>query len=137
MFCKVALTDIASLRTKIESGGVQICLIYQESHEVAGIVLGSHGLADVHRITDPYRQLYTALDLQKAQLADHLRIRAVTKFIRAAIRGKFNTKETGDISQLGGAALIENGKLIHAVRLATVFDEPNYFELTLHRETEP
>lgn len=129
-FCREALSDLGRLRPEIEKLGTQLAIIHMSTDDEAEFMLGRYGLADVHRISDPFRRVYKAFELRRGTGSQLLGIRVWWRgFVAGLIKGHGIGPISGDALQLSGVFLLWKGKLVREFRHKTSADRPNYREI--------
>jgi hypothetical protein len=126
-FCREAMADIAQRRGAIEASGVRVVLAHMSPVEHAQRVLARYGLAGVLHTSDPHKNLYQALDLQRGTLAQLFGLRCFTRGIVAGlVRGHLVGRMVGDGFQMPGVFLLRDGRVLRAFRHASAADRPDY-----------
>lgn len=129
-FCREALSDLGKLRPEIEKLGTKLAIIHMSTDDEAEFMLGQYGLADVHRISDPFRRVYKSFELRRGRLSQLL---GIGVWWRGFVAGVVNRHGIGGIAgdalQLPGVFLVWNGKLVREYRHRTSADRPNYREI--------
>lgn len=129
-FCREALSDLGRLRPEIEKLGTQLAIIHMSTDDEAEFMLGRYGLADVHRISDPFRRVYKAFELRRGTGSQLLGIRVWWRgLVAGLIKGHGIGPISGDALQLSGVFLLWKGKLVREFRHKTSADRPNYREI--------
>jgi hypothetical protein len=78
-------------------------------------MLHQYGLDEVLHVSDPTQELYRAYPLVRASLWHMFSPRVWWRGFKAAIlRGKGFGKVNGDVFQLGGSFLVQNGKVLQS-----------------------
>lgn len=129
-FCREALSDLGRLRPEIEKLGTQLAIIHMSTDDEAEFMLGRYGLADVHRISDPFRRVYKAFELRRGTGSQLLGIGIWWRgFVAGVVEGHGIGPISGDALQLPGVFLIWKGKMVREFRHKTSADRPNYREI--------
>lgn len=129
-FCREALSDLGRLRPEIEKLGTQLAIIHMSTDDEAEFMLDRYGLADVHRISDPFRRVYKAFELRRGTGSQLLGVRVWWRgFVAGLIKGHGIGPISGDALQLSGVFLLWKGKLVRAFRHKTSADRPDYREI--------
>jgi peroxiredoxin len=128
-FCRNAMSDIARLRSRIESRGTRIVLGHMNTSEEFALFAERYGLASVSSVADPERLLYTALGLPRARFLQLIGPKVAWAFGKSVLSGFLPGKIQGDALQLPGAFLIHHGKVIKAHAYRDASDRPDYVAL--------
>lgn len=116
-FCREAVTDLARLRADL---GASLALVHLNTEAEAAAVLGAAGLGDVPRFSDPEASLYRQFKLSRF------------RFSKAMLGRVWEARHhgvgwpTADWRQLGGALLVEQGKVVGAWRAEHAGERPDY-----------
>jgi len=130
-FCKQALSDVAEVRDEIEANGVQIVFIHMmKDRNRARSFFARYGLEDLEAISDPDQELYELLGVDQGKLSEFL---GPGVWLKGAVctlwEGHLPGKPQGDVSQLGGVFLIEDGQVLNSQLCQTSADRPDYAAL--------
>ncbi len=128
-FCRNAMSDIARLRTQIESVGTRIVLGQMGSEEEFRAFAGRYGLSTVTSVCDPERKLYKGLGLRRGRLWQLLGPRVLWRLLKSTLAGHLPGGIKGDPFQLPGAFLIHRGQVIKIHRYRDASDKPDYIDL--------
>ena len=129
-FCREALADLQRLRPEIEKLGTQLTIIHMSTDDEAEFMLGGYGLADVHRISDPFRRVYKAFELRRGSASQLLGLWVWWRGFRAGVLGGHGVGAvSGDALQLPGVFMIWKGRLVREYRHKSSADRPNYREI--------
>lgn len=131
-FCKQALKDIADVRKTIEAANVEIVLVHMmEDVGQTRAFFERYGLEDLKAISDPEQELYELLGVEKGKLSEFL---GPSVWIKGAVctlwEGNLPGTPQGDVSQLGGVFLIEEGQILNSQLCRTSADRPDYLALS-------
>lgn len=127
-FCREALNDVGTNRTEIEAAGVKIVLV----HMVPEIHARQHmmqypTLVEVSRVSDPTKRLYEAFELQQGTFNQLYGLKTWIEGFRAGVlEGRGIGKESGDVKQMPGIFLINQGKILRGFRHQSPADRPDY-----------
>lgn len=126
-FCRQTLARLAQSRAAIEGRGVRIALVHPSDEQAVAALAARYNLADLPRVADPQRRLYRALELKSGTLRELLSPVVWWRGLRAAIlEGHGFGGIQGDIWQLGGAALLDRGRLVQLARHQTPTDQTDF-----------
>lgn len=130
-FCREALTDLAQLRSKIESKGTNIVLVHMlEDEEEAFHEISKYGLEDLPAIADPEGLLYKKFRLQRGTMRQLFGIRVWLRGLYIGIvEGHGIGAEKGDYWQMPGVFLMYKGQVIKQFIHHYASDRPEYLDL--------
>lgn len=128
-FCRQALADLRQKRQEIAGLGVGIVLVFMESLDQSGKFAAEYGLDDVSRLSDPGQRLYAAFNLSRGGVARVAGPRIWWRGLKAVLAGHLPGVPRGDVTQMPGAFLVHDGKVVKAYRHETSADRPDYCEL--------
>jgi len=129
-FCREALSDLGKLRPEIEKMGTELAIIHMSTDDEAEFMLGQYGLADVHRISDPFRRVYKSFELRRGTASQLIGLGVWRRgFAAGVLKGHGIGPIAGDALQLPGVFLVWKGKLVREYRHRTSADRPNYREI--------
>lgn len=114
-FCREAVADLASLQL-----GTRLALVHLNSEPEAAAMLGAAGLGDVPRFSDPEGSLYRRFNLGRFQMKWEVLARAWEA------RRHGVGWPTADWRQLGGALLVEDGRVLRVWRAEHAGERPDY-----------
>jgi peroxiredoxin len=136
-FCRESLADLARLRPEIERSGTGIVLVHPSGDEAAAELFRSYGLADLPRFADPDRVLYRSLGLARGSLRQVLGPRVVWRGITATLRGHRLGRKDGDVWQMPGVFLVDDGRIVEAFRHRDVAERPDYRAIAARLQQRP
>lgn len=127
-FCREAMADIARVRDEIKSMGVMIGIVHMDRDEdVADQFFKEYGLDDVHRFSDPYRQLYNQFDLPTGSMNQLFGWKVWFRGFKAGVLDGHGVGELrGNGFQMPGLFLIYRCEMIAAHLYKSAADRPNY-----------
>jgi AhpC/TSA antioxidant enzyme len=128
-FCRQALAELAEKRSAIAAQGTGLVLVHMQTDTAASALFARYGLQDVPRISDPGRQLYEAFELSRGSLAQVAGPRVWLRGLLSLFKGHVPGVPEGDVLQMPGVFLLNNGRIERAYRHATSADRPDYCEL--------
>jgi peroxiredoxin len=129
-FCREALAELSRKRAAIESTPARIVLVHMMNDEQAQDLFRKYGLNDVDRVSDPGQSLYRALGLTRGSAAQVMGPRTWWRGFKTAIlSGHLPGKPIGDVFQMPGAFVVEDGRILRAFRADTSAAKPDYCEL--------
>jgi hypothetical protein len=131
-FCKQALADVKAAREKIEQNGAEIVLVHMMTDpDEARSFFSRYGLDDVASLADPGQELYELLGIERGKVSQYVGPRVwLQGAVCTLIQGHLPGKPQGDVSQLGGVVLLENGEVLKKQLCKTSADRPDYVELS-------
>ena len=125
-FCRESLAELARQRSDIESAGAGIVLVHPTADDRAAALFREYGLGDLPRLADSNRVLYRALGLEKGSWFQLLGPRVIWRAGVATARGHRLGRRDGDIRQMPGVFLVQDGRIVEAFRHRNVADRPDY-----------
>jgi len=130
-FCKQVLSDLSRVRSEIESRDVEIVLVHMmQDAEQAEAFFARYNLDDVTSISDPDQELYKLLGVERGRLTEFLGPRVWLKGAVCTLwEGHLPGKPQGDVSQLGGVFLVEEGQVLNSYLCKNSSDRPDYVSL--------
>ena len=133
-FCREALNDLRAQRAQIEAAGVGIVLVHQTTDEAAAAFFKPYGLDDVPRIADPELALFGVFDLRREKVRNMFRPTVWWRGMQSALfhRHGFG-RIKGDVRQMPGVFLLDQGKITAAFRHDLPSDRPDYAGLACPR----
>ncbi len=126
-FCREALSDLAAERARLEAEHVRVVLVHMGSEPEGARFFAEYGLEDLPRVSDPSCELYRAYGLGRGRFAQLLGPAVWWRGFRAAIlAGHGIGKLGGDGFQMPGVFLVEDNRIVQAVRHDTAAERPDY-----------
>lgn len=112
-FCRETLTLLAARLNEIRGLGLEPVVVHMSSLEEGERLLLSHGLKDTTHISDPGCVLYRHYQLGRGTVSQLFGPAVWWKGFQAAIlRGHGVGRLSGDGFQLGGAAIVDQGRTV-------------------------
>jgi len=128
-FTREALADLAAQRAAIETVGARLVLVHMVDEAKAKTLFEQRGMGDVLRISDPGQQLYQAFELRRGSMWEVAGPGMWWRGIKTVFSGHGFGVPEGDVLQLPGAFLLQDGQIIKAYRHQSSSDRPDYSEL--------
>jgi peroxiredoxin len=128
-FCRNAMSDIARLRPRIEHAGTLIVLGHMSTPEGFAAFAERYGLGSVAAVSDPERGLYRTLGLKRARWMQLLGPRVLWQWLMATLRGHGTGLVKGDSTQMPGAFLLHQGRVVKRYQYRDAADRPDYVNL--------
>lgn len=129
-FCRETLSKLEKRRKEIEAAGVKIVLVHMiPSDNEAEMFFARWRLHDVPRISDPEREVYKRFGLARGSTWQVLGPAAMLRGFTAVLSGNGFGKPQGDIYQLPGAFLVEDGQIVRGFRAKNSGEQANFDEL--------
>ncbi len=125
-FCREAAADLRRQRQAIEDAGVTIVLVHQGTEEAGRRFFVGFGLGELHRVSDPERSLYRAMELKRGNLWQIAGPKVMVRSVLAALRGHVPGGVAGDAFQMPGTFLVRDRVITTAYRHASQADRPAY-----------
>jgi len=134
-FCKESLLQLAEHRNQLEAEGIGIVLIYMVDDNTAQAYLSEYGLNDVAQVSDPEEIFYKSFRLKRGSFLQLFGLKVWVRWVELAFRKKlFNTKPAGDVAQMPGIFLLQDGKVVKEFVHKSVADSPDYSFFLNYRE---
>ncbi len=126
-FCKESLIELAAHRKELESRGISIVLVYMIEPEAANAYLNEYGLADLAQVSDPEEIFYKSFRLRRGSFVQLFGLKVWLRWIELGFKKKlFNTSPAGNVAQMPGIFLVEEGKVIKQYVHKSIADAPDY-----------
>ncbi len=129
-FCRESVHDVGAQADAIQAAGAKPVIVHMGTESDGRQLMTWSGRNDIESVSDPDRRLFRAFELNFGTLwqlaGPHVIYRAL--FGGPLLRFGFG-KMIGHGMQLGGAFLVENGRILHACRFQTTADRPDYTQL--------
>lgn len=134
IYCRESLTELQSLRSKIEAEGVQIAVVHMGTESQANELLSTFGLSKIECFSDPERQLYSAFGLERTTLFNLLAPASWLGIVRAGLKTRFIIEKrlegmVGDVLQMPGVFLLSEGNIVGDFKPQRADKRPEYLEL--------
>ena len=131
VFCKEALTDLAEMRTSIESEGSKLVFVHMSANSVANRYFHKYGLDNVAHISDGDQHFYREFGLAKGSFSQLYGLQTWFRGFSAKNRKhKIElAKALGDSTQMPGIFVIHKGEIKESYIHKRVSDKPDYFQL--------
>jgi len=131
-FCKQALSDVKAAREKIEQNGAEIVLVHMMTdEEEARSFFTRYQLDDVASLADPEQELYELLGIERGKVTQYMGPRVwLQGAVCTLLEGHLPGMPQGDVSQLGGVVLLEDGEVRRKHLCETSADRPDYAALS-------
>lgn len=120
------MAEIAARRAAIASEGTQLAFVHMARDEQIEPLLGSYGLQDVPRVSDPDALLYRAFGLTRGTFAQLMGWRVLKRGLQSFLSGFRPGMPLGNVSRLPGVFLIHEGRILRTFRHETIADRPDY-----------
>ena len=134
-FCKESLLQLAEHRRQLEAEGIGIVLVYMVDDKTAEAYLTEYGLNDVAQVSDPEEIFYKSFRLKRGSFLQLFGLKVWVRWVELAFRKKlFNTKPAGDVAQMPGIFLLQEGKVVKEFVHKSVADSPDYTFFLNYRE---
>jgi peroxiredoxin len=128
-FCRETLGDLAAHRSEIEAKGTRLALVHMGTARGFAAFAGSYDLADVPAVSDPERRLYRGIGLQRGKILQLLGWNVWLRGAQAFFSGHRVGTLEGDGTQMPGAFLLYQGRVVRSFIHKTAADRPDYLDL--------
>ena len=134
IYCRESLAELRRLRSQIEAEGSQIAAVHMGTEAQAEELLAFFGLSDVERFSDPEQRLYSAFGLERTTLGHMLRPASWLGMVRAGFKSQFLPGKklrgiVGDVLQMPGVFLLNEGRIVGDFKPERVDERPEYLEV--------
>ncbi len=128
-FCREAMADIERRRAEIERAARVVFVHQAPEDEKNAAFFRAAGVGDIPRVSDPERTLYRALGLKRGSVWAIFGPSVWLRSIQAVLSGRKLGRMIGDVFQMPGVFLIENGRVIGSYTHKSQADRPDYLAL--------
>lgn len=126
-FCKDSLLQLGQYRRELEAKGIKIVVVYMVEPEKALSYLDTYGLGDIAQVSDPEEILYKRFRLKRGDFFQLFGAKVWVRWVELAFKKKlFNTQPAGNVTQMPGIFLIEDGVVVKQFVHKSVADTPDY-----------
>lgn len=128
IFCKEALDDFASIKNALEQRSVKLVFVHMAEEEVGDEYLTQFGLQTEEHISDPDMSLYEYFGLQKGGFRELYGLKVWTRVgkLKYGVEAK---KHLGNMRQMPGVFVIDQGRVINSFVHKSASDRPDYLAL--------
>ena len=139
VFCKEAMTELASLSEKIEQHYAHLVLVHLADPDTAESFFKQYGLSDVDYVTDPDGLVYQQFGLLKATLQQMMGLKVwLRTFQQGVLKGHgLNSHFIGDGFQMPGVFQLYEGEIKESFIHQSIADKPDYLKLAFCEECKP
>jgi hypothetical protein len=127
-FCREALSDVSSVRDRLDAQGVKLAVVHMSGPSTAEALLARYDLDDVDHFSDPDCKLFRAFELSRGAWWQLLGPRVWGRGLTAILRHGLGRIE-GDGFQMPGVFLLKGGRIVSAFRRQTAADRPDYLQI--------
>ncbi len=125
-FCKESLMHLAEHKQQFEEKGIKLVLVYMIDAKTASGYLDAYGLAGCLQVSDPEEIFYKRFQLRRGNFTQLFGWKVWVRWIELGFRKKlFNTRPEGDVAQMPGIFLLEDGRIIRQFVYRSVADVPD------------
>ncbi|MDB5390763.1 MAG: alkyl hydroperoxide reductase/Thiol specific antioxidant/Mal allergen [Planctomycetaceae bacterium] len=128
-FTREAISELAAQQKSIAIAGTVLVFVHMLEESAAAPLFELRGMGDVLRISDPTQKLYQAFELRRGSVWQVAGPGTWWRGLKTVLSGNGFGVPAGDILQLPGAFLLQDGRIVKAFRHKTSSDRPNYQEL--------
>jgi peroxiredoxin len=127
VFCREAMSDLASTRETIEKTGTRIVIVFLGDDRAIDEVLQLYGLSSLDRIHDVDQSLYRAFGLKRGTWRQLAGPRVWWRGMDASFVGGHKQGRTaGDVRQMPGIFLLNQCEVVRSFRHSSAGDRPLY-----------
>jgi hypothetical protein len=117
-------------RNSISAAGTQLAFVHMSDEETAKPFFERYGLDDLPRISDPDCVLYRVFGLEKLRAIDFVRPSFLWRTFQSSVLKRRGVGSLGgDQSQLPGAFLIHQGKILRSHVYQQPWEHPDFGEM--------
>lgn len=128
-FCREAMADLGRIRSELEAMVLPV-LVHMSEPAKAAATFERYGLRGIEHISDPTRQFYRGIGLARGGL---LQLFGPSNWIRGIQAGLLDGHLVGmlegDGFQMPGVFIIQDGRVVQAMRHGTAGERPDYLAL--------
>ena len=137
-FCREAIADLKLQRDRLQAAGVQPVVVHMGTTDDGRQMLASAGLTDVPQISDPQRRLYHAFELPLGTLTQLSGPQVIWRAVMDGTLLRYGVgRMVGNGMQLGGAFLLEHGRVTRAFRARSTADRTSFVDLACPVTPQP
>lgn len=126
-FCKESLLQLQEHRAQLESRGITIVLVYMVNDKIAQEYLSQYGLQDLAQVSDPEEIFYKSFQLKRGSFVQLFGMKVWVRWVSLGWKKRlFNTKPEGNVTQMPGIFLLQEGRIIKQYVHKSVADRPDY-----------
>lgn len=126
-FCKESLLQLQEYRARLEEKGISIVLVYMVNDKVANEYLSTYNLQDLAQVSDPEEIFYKSFRLKRGSFIQLFGLKVWMRWVSLGWRKKlYNTRPEGDVAQMPGIFLLNNGHIVKQYVHRSVADTPDY-----------
>lgn len=126
-FCKESLLQLQEHRAQLEAKGITIVLVYMVNEKIAQEYLSQYNLEDLAQVSDPEEIFYKSFSLRRGSFIQLFGLKVWSRWISLGLKKRlFNTKPEGDVTQMPGIFLLQEGRITKQFVHKSVADRPDY-----------
>ena len=129
-FCRETLAELEQRREEIEARGARIVLVHMIDDDAeAEMFFARYRLHDVPRINDSQQSVYRLFGLKRGSISEVMGVGVWWQGFKSIfMRGHVPGIPKGDIFQLPGAFLVEDGQIVREFKSRNSVEHPDYVE---------
>lgn len=126
-FCKESLLQLKEYRARLEEKGISIVVVYMVNDKVANEYLSTYDLQDLAQVSDPEEIFYKSFRLKRGSFIQLFGLKVWMRWVSLGWKKKlFNTRPEGDVAQMPGIFLLNDGRVVKQYVHRSVADTPDY-----------
>jgi len=126
-FCKESLLQLKEYRARLEERGISIVVVYMVNDKVANEYLSTYDLQDLAQVSDPEEIFYKSFRLKRGSFIQLFGLKVWMRWVSLGWKKKlFNTRPEGDVAQMPGIFLLNDGRVVKQYVHRSVADTPDY-----------
>lgn len=128
-FCRQTLDDLGKIKDQLEEAQVNLAVVHMSPPENMEPLLEYYGLTGISQFSDPEKILFQHFGLERGSFNQLLGPKVFWLGFKACILERYGTgRPEGDMFQMPGLFLLENGQVVKEFRHPTAGDRPDYLE---------
>lgn len=125
IFCQEALEDFTKIKQELSRRNIKLVFVHMAEEHYGDQYLRDYGLEDAEHISDPDMSLYEYFGLQKGSFRELYGLKVWTRAIQ--LKYPIETgKPLGNMRQMPGIFVIQQGKVINSFIHKSAADKPDY-----------
>lgn len=127
-FCREALDDLSKIKQELQQQNIKLVFVHMADETYGEQYLNDYGLAGEEHISDPDMSLYEYFGLQKGGFRELYGLKVWSRAFSLDYGGE-TKKQLGNIKQMPGIFVINQGKIISSFVHKSAADKPDYLAI--------
>jgi hypothetical protein len=137
IFCRQTLSTLSNIEQNIRAAGVNLIVVHQSDPMYGTFFLKKYGLDNILHFSDPDLHLFRTFGLNKGRMRQLLGKEVWKGGIKAVLKNKvIFGRSKGNVYQLGGFFLMEDGKINNSYICKHAADLPDIWKFISGYGTE-